>query len=295
MDFHRFKLGKFDCAIIKDLDFVYQAKDFAINAQEQELADCVRKYHGDSEVIPSPFIALWIDTGKEQLLIDTGTGHSQKPLSFQGREIYFKGNLLHILKREGIDPAGIDTVLLTHFHPDHIGGIFDESGQLNYPNATFLFYQKEWEFWLSDEAAMLPPIFDYFIQKQIVPLQGHRIHGMPAESREIREGIQILFTPGHTPGHMAVLLDSEGEQLLYISDAFLHPMQLENPKWQTVFDHDHAQAFDTKTKLLLQAVQEEWLICAFHFPFPGLGYVQKESDHWVWSPLELADDSFSSK
>ena len=287
MDFYRFKLGKFDCAIIKDLDFVYQAKDFAINATKEELEGAVTKYHGKPDVIPSPYIALWVDTGSSQLLIDTGIGYSETPLSFQGKDHYFKGQLLNVMRREGINPAEIDTVVLTHFHPDHIGGVFNDDEKLNFPNANFVFFQKEWNYWFSDAAQNIPYIFSHFINKQIAPLKDVSHEGLKEHTQEIYPGIHLLFTPGHTPGHMAVRLESQGQHLLYISDAVLHPMCLENPHWQTAFDFDQQLTYDSKIKLVEQAVKENYLVCAFHFPFPCLGYFKPENDHWIWEPMKL--------
>ena len=85
---------------------------------------------------------------------------------------------------------------------------------------------------------------------------------------------------------LAVMVASDDDRLLYLSDVVLHPIQLERPDWHSVIDLDPKQLEETRQKLLSQAVSGETLALAFHFPFPGLGHVVRKNEHWEWKPIE---------
>ncbi len=106
--------------------------------------------------------------------------------------------------------------------------------------------------------------------------------------REIVPGIRMLPTPGHTPGHMAVVVSSGQEELLYISDAALHPIHLEQPAWYPAYDLDPDQALSSKCRLFDFAATDSALVLAFHFsPFPSLGHVIKQGSGWRWEPVDM--------
>jgi glyoxylase-like metal-dependent hydrolase (beta-lactamase superfamily II) len=101
-------------------------------------------------------------------------------------------------------------------------------------------------------------------------------------------GIQTMAAPRHTPGHMALRIFSEGKQLFHLVDTVLSPILMEQPDWFSVVDYDREQAADTRRRLLDLAAEEEMLVFGFHFPFPGLGHVQKRDHGWIWQALEVA-------
>ena len=103
---------------------------------------------------------------------------------------------------------------------------------------------------------------------------------------EIIPGIQCVKAGGHTPGQMALIIKQETNPFMYISDAFLHPLHIENIDWQTNYDLDHKKAKKTRIKLLELAYKEHMLINAFHFDFPGLGRIDKLKNNWIWNYTE---------
>ena len=165
------KIGAFKCIIFKDFMFKYLAKDFFINADEKELNRSLLKYHLSPDNIPSPFIAMLLQDGERKVLIDSGIGFSEEPMVFRGKEYDWNGRLVHLLKKEKVDPNEITDVVITHFHPDHIGGVFSSDNQLLFPNATFHMHQNEWAYWHSSKSDKQPPLFKFFIEKNIHPIE----------------------------------------------------------------------------------------------------------------------------
>ena len=264
---HKLKIGKFQCTIFKDLMFKYLANDYFINADKSELDSYLNKYRIEQESIPSPYIAMLLQDGKRNILIDSGIGFSEKPIVFKGKEFILKGQLSNLLKENGIDKNKITDVIITHFHPDHIGGVCTSKGDLNYPNAKFHFHQKEWDFWHSSKSDNQPPLFKFFIEQNITPLMNGNVNLVRDDFQEILEGIKSVNAEGHTEGQIALVIGDVDEQLLYISDAFLHPIHMERLDWQTNFDADHKKAKSTRIKLLELAHSNGMRINAFHFDF----------------------------
>ena len=104
---------------------------------------------------------------------------------------------------------------------------------------------------------------------------------------EIVPGIRAVAAPGHTPGHMAVSISSDGDQLLLISDAVILQIHLERPDWYAAVDFAPEQTLTTRRRLLDHAAAKKALVLAFHFPFPGLGYVVQKEEGWQWQPIKM--------
>ena len=279
----KINIGKINCTIFRDLMFKYLAKDFFINASQEELNQSLNKYHINPDNIPSPFIALLLKYDNKKILIDTGIGFLQKPLTFRGNSYVFEGRLQQLLWQENIKKEDITDVLITHFHPDHVGGIFTEDGKLNFPNAQFHIHEDEWSYWHSSQSDNQPDLFKYFIKKNISPLKNFNLNLVKGDFVDLLPGVTAVKADGHTPGQMALIIHSENEYLLYISDAFLHPLHIEKLDWQTNYDLDHVKAKQSRIKLLELAHKDNMLVNAFHFDFPGLGRIDKFETNWVWN------------
>ena len=169
---------------------------------------------------------------------------------------------------------GADTVIITHGHGDHINACSDGNGHPSFPNAQYVISRLDWDYWTTDprEAALthLIPIADRF----------DRI----ATDAEIVPGIRAVPAPGHTPGQIALLIESEDQRLLHVADAWHHPVELPRPEWYFSFDWDPEQTVATRRKLLNFAARENLLVLPYHATFPGLGHVIAKGDTWQWQP-----------
>lgn len=117
-------------------------------------------------------------------------------------------------------------------------------------------------------------------RKNLPPLRG-RIELLEGET-EVVPGVYAISAPGHTPGHIALVVSSSKAQLLHMADTVLHPMHLEYPAWRTVFDPNQDDAATTRRRLLDRAATDKANVLAYHLAFPGLGRVTKKSNSWRW-------------
>jgi len=289
---HRFKVGSFQCIAVSDGTHVYAPPTFPpppifllANAPRASLEQVLREHNLQPEQWAewvSPYICVLIDTGEHRVLVDTG-GDGLGPNT---------GKLLQNLQAERISPRDIDTVILTHGHPDHIGGNTVDGSESAFPNARFVMWKDEWDFWTSERAELeldehVREVLLKFARKNLPPIQSQL--DLIDHETEIVPGIKAVAAPGHTPGHMALAIASGGEQLLYISDAVLHPIHLEQPEWYAAVDFAPEQVVATRHRLLNRAAGEKALVLAFHFPFPGLGHVIQKEGAWQWQPIETPD------
>jgi glyoxylase-like metal-dependent hydrolase (beta-lactamase superfamily II) len=197
------------------------------------------------------------------------------------------GKLLENMKAAGVEPSNIDSIIITHAHPDHIGGNLDETGKPLYPNAKYTIWKAEWEFWSQGTASeRVPQMFFDLARKNLTPIED-RLTLLDHEM-ELLPGISAIAAPGHTPGHMAVLFTSGNQSLLHISDTVLYPLHLEHPNWLPVYDIQPERAAVSKQRIFDRAANDKVLVFAHHFPpFPNLGYVMKRDYGWQWQPIEI--------
>jgi glyoxylase-like metal-dependent hydrolase (beta-lactamase superfamily II) len=273
-----FDVGRIRCIAVHDGDMPYRAQDYVVNADADEVADALAQHGHPPDAIPSPYSGLVVRSGERVVLIDTGAGALTPTV----------GHLARNLREAGTAPDEIDTVVITHAHPDHIGGNADEAQQAAFPHARYVLWRDEWAWW-TDESnlASMPPVFGEWVRRNLVGLSD-RVELLDREG-EIAPGVHVLATPGHTAGHLAVLLASRGDELLYISDAALHPIHLEHPDWHPVWDQDPERAHSSKRRLMDDAAQAGATVLAFHFPpFPSLGRVERRGRGWHWEPLAVS-------
>lgn len=280
-EYYRFELGGFECVALSDGGKSYKPGRLFPSVPKRQIEDALRKRNLPTDHIWTPYTYLLVDTGEHRVLVDMGAPKTPST-----------GRLRQSIRAASIDVAEIDTVIITHAHPDHVGGTLDDEGKLNYPNAHYYVWKGEWDFWTSETAASKAPERHVALARRTFRPLRERVELLDHED-EIVPGIRAVPAPGHTPGHMVVSVASGDHQLLYISDTVVSPLHLEHPDW-TGPDISPDEAAASKRRIFDRAVEEKALVLGMHFPpFPSLGHVVKKGEGWKWQPIEATGEMSS--
>jgi glyoxylase-like metal-dependent hydrolase (beta-lactamase superfamily II) len=277
---HHFQVGSIHCTVLSDGYYAYPTSWFFPNAEPGTLRNALDQRRLPQDDVLSPYTCLLIETNRHVVLVDTGAGESNTTT----------GAIRARLEVAGIRPKDVDTVVLTHAHPDHIGGATDLFGRPSFPNARYVLSETEWEFWTAARTDLrslrVPDEAKTSIRSTarrcLGPLR-HQVEPIDGEA-EIIPGVRAIPAPGHTPGHLAVLVSDGREALLNLGDAAVHPLHLEQPGWENGFDLISDTAVATRRRLLETAASENMRVMAFHFPFPSVGRIAAANCGWAWTP-----------
>jgi glyoxylase-like metal-dependent hydrolase (beta-lactamase superfamily II) len=227
---------------------------------------------------------LVLNTGDKLVLFDTGMGSSQMFGPTPGK-------MLANLKAAGIDPKDIDAVVATHAHCDHVWGIMGDDGKPNFPNAQVYISQADFDFW-TDEAKMKlkdPSYMQPFVEgarKNLLPIRDRLV--FVKDGQEFLPGIQAVSAPGHTVGHTVYIITSDGKSLAAIGDLTHHQViLLEKPLIEFAYDTDPKQSAKTRVRVLDMLATSRTPLIAYHFPWPGIGYVAKQGEGFRFYPEPL--------
>lgn len=267
----RRKVGDFEVTAL--LDGYLQIGPELILGYEEETASRLRKAAFiDNAALTGPVNAYLVNTGEKLVLIDAGTSGSLGPtLGYLGKA----------LDAAGVAADQIDAVLITHMHPDHLFGVLTPAGEKMFPNAELLLPEADNVFWFDDAALNASPeqFKPFFLgaRKSADAYKSRQTLFNPG--KEILPGITARALPGHTPGHVGFVLESNGERLIIAADV-IHATayQFEHPEWGIAFDIDPAQAVETRKKFFDEVATDRVMFAGAHIPFPGFGYLAKEGE-----------------
>jgi len=265
------------------MDGIIPMRRSLFSGDDQKIKEVLNNSGQSAEIIPSPISAFLFKSEKKTILIDAGLGN--KP-GF--------GNLTTGLLATHTRPEDIDTLIITHAHPDHIGGITDAKGKAIYPNAELIIAEEEVKFWT--DPAVLAAIPEkrrgaFHIAKNAITTYGDQVTQIASgkNGKEITPGITMKLAAGHTPGHSILHIDGDdGKELLMIADT-LHNTELHCsiPDIKFVFDVDPTQAALTRRKIFDQLTIDKSLALCSHAHFPGLGRILKHKDVYRYSAASL--------
>ena len=282
---YRFRLGSYQLTAIYDgLWPVKIEGKFVRNASTAEVEAAVAAAFLPPGVLQINFTALLVNTGRKLVLIDTGTA---------GQIVDSAGTLLDNLAAAGTKPAAIDTILISHFHPDHINGIKDKDGRKVFPNAEIAVPDAEWTYWMNEAnmAGTSPVVHKYFLNARRIFRDLAKEVKRFTPGSEVAPGISAIAAPGHTPGHVAFSVSSGNQSMLVIADTARNPeLFVRHPEWQPSFDMDGDVAVASRRRLLDQAAADKMLVHGYHFPFPAIGHIAKAGTGFelvpaMWQPL----------
>ena len=282
--FYRMKVGDLEVTALYDGTGVF-GSDW-LNGTKATMDGVLEALHEDPHLLEVADCGFLVNTGKQLILVDVGTGGWWGGAAF-GR---FGGSL----RSAGYTPEAVNIVLLTHLHSDHAGGLTTHDGKRVFPNADVYVAKVESDFWLSpDIAAKAPKDAQPFFQSAqaiaapyIKAGKWHTFSG----SEKIVDGMELVPLPGHTPGHTGYEFSSRGQKVLFWGD-IVHALrvQLQHPDVTAMFDIDQTAAAATRHQILLKLAGEDVLIAAPHLNFPGMGRLHRQGSGYSWAPVVFTD------
>jgi glyoxylase-like metal-dependent hydrolase (beta-lactamase superfamily II) len=281
--FFRYKLGDFEITALHDGVVAAPLNPQRIpNVPVEEVRKVMESQFMPVEPTVNHFTQMTINTGSRLILIDAGFANNGAPTT---------GLLRANMAAAGIDPKQIDTVLVSHFHPDHINGLREKEGAAAYSNAEIAVPAPEWDFWMDDARMNNAP-------EGMRPAFGttRRVFGPVAKDvkrfewgKEVAPGITAVKSDGHTAGHTSFVVSSGGKSLLVVGDACNDPrLFARNPDWHLVFDADRPLAVATRRRLLDMAAADRMQIAFYHAAFPSTGFVAKSGNGYDWFPASFS-------
>jgi glyoxylase-like metal-dependent hydrolase (beta-lactamase superfamily II) len=274
---YRFKLGSFE--VINILDGYVHGKPHPTfgNNQPAEAVQALARANGiPPDRMENPYVNTLVNTGKELVLFDAGNGKARMPTA---------GKLVELLATAGYKPEQIDVVVITHGHPDHIGGLMEGAGGTpTYPKARYVFGQVEFDYWRKGDGVPdnRKANREQFM-KVAVPF-GDKATFLKGEG-EVVPGIRAIPAYGHSPGMMAFHIESGGQRLLNWADTANHYVfAIQQPDWHVGFDHDKAAGAATRKRVFDMVSADRIPVVGYHMPFPSVGWVEKSASGYRWVP-----------
>jgi glyoxylase-like metal-dependent hydrolase (beta-lactamase superfamily II) len=282
---YRLPIGRLSCTVISDgqLEPPWEPPLEAFftpdsGVPDQELRDAVAAEGQGRTTLTCGYNCLLVETPAGQAVIDSGLG--ARFFGYGPRIEPMVGRLGDRLAEAGSAASELAAVVFTHLHQDHARGA-TWSGALTFPEATGFAHAAEVAFWSDAAHSAADPHLESALEA--IRLFGTRLRAFEHDA-EILPNVRTIAAAGHTPGHTAILLESQGERLLCTGDCFYDPLQLSHPQWRTPWDHDAERSVLSRRKILRWAADENLLVHAYHMPFPGLGMIKRHGDIYEWCP-----------
>jgi glyoxylase-like metal-dependent hydrolase (beta-lactamase superfamily II) len=286
--FYRYKVGTIEVSVVTDGINRFKFPDnFVLNKSRDEVNAGWTAMFGEKDQMAIPYSPLAVNTGSKLVVIDTGTSEANFERS-KGAAGQFHSNL----KASGIDAAQVDTVIISHFHGDHINGLLTKDNKPAFAKAEILVPAAEWKYFMDDGEMSRAPkgrmegVFKNL--RRVFDALGRKV--TPYEpNKELAPGITSVASYGHTPGHMSFVIASGNGKVFVQSDVTNIPLFVRNPGWHLFFDQDPKMAETTRRKIYDMLAAEKMMVQGFHYPFPALAHIEKSGTGYretfvPWSP-----------
>ncbi len=283
--FAKFKVG--DWSVTTIYDGVWEkAHDpgFIKNATVDETKAALSAAGLTDGFVPITFTITVVERDGKTIMFDSGTGGGQAGGPKAG--MLAKRNMA----AAGIDPAKISTIVVTHFHPDHIFGLMEkDTNAQTYPNAEIIVPAAEYEFWTDPGViAKLPPGFQGLAKRIQATMPTWKNIRRIGNDVEATAGIRAVNTNGHTAGHTSYELESGGNKLIVTGDLTnIAPLFVRNPGWHAVFDQDTQKAEQVRRQLFDRAIKEDAVLTGYHWGMPGAAKIKKDGKGYALLPVAV--------
>jgi glyoxylase-like metal-dependent hydrolase (beta-lactamase superfamily II) len=277
--FHKYKVGSIEVTAI--YDGIWEKPHdptFIKNASVDETKAALGKAGLSTAFVTIPLTVLVLGIGDRLVMVDAGSGGQWQPTA---------GKLAANMKAAGIDPAKIGTILISHFHPDHIFGLMEKGSNAPvFPNAELVVNATEYKWWTEPgRVEKLPDGRKPLGTRINAVFPGWKNFKLVEGEKEVAPGVRLVSAPGHTPGHAAFHVSSGNQQLMISNDTAYVPALLgPHPEWQGAYDQDGPLAVESRRKLIDRVIAEKMMVCGAHFPFPGAGSFAKDGSGYVFTP-----------
>ncbi len=278
--FHSFKVG--DITVTTVFDGIWEKPHdpgFIKNASVEETKAALRAVGLADDKVTIPFTVTFVSIGGKTIMFDAGTGGQLSPLA---------GKLASNMAAAGIDRSAISTIIVTHFHPDHIFGLMEkETNAQVYPNAEIVVPAAEMKFWNDAGVfAKLPEAFHGLAKRIQATLPAWKNVRQIDGEADVVSGIRAIPAYGHTAGHTVYAIGSGAEQLMLLADTTNIPaLFARHPGWHAVFDADAASAEANRRKLFDRVVADRAIMTGYHYGLPGAGRMEKDGDGYAFVPV----------
>lgn len=284
--FYRYKVGSIEVTVVTDgINRRPLPDGFVLNATKDEVNAALAAAFMEKNVFVGPYNPIVVNTGAKLAVIDTGTGEA----AYRARK-GANGQFLTNLAAAGIDANTVDTVIISHYHGDHINGLLKMDNSLAFPNAEILVPAPEHKYWMDDgelNRASTPRIQGVFKNARRV-MRGEVLKRLRTYewNREVIPGVTAVGTPGHTPGHTCHIVTS-GASKVYVQGDLTHApfLFVRNPGWHPYYDQDPVQTEAMRRRVYDMLVAEKMPVQGFHYPFPALAHVEKTATGYRENPV----------
>lgn len=277
--FHKFMVGDievtsiFDGAISRDHN-----PAFINNASIDDVKAALKKANLPDDKVPNTYTITVVKIGGRTIMFDSGNG----PGGAAGT-----GQLTENLKAAGIDPASLTTVVVTHFHPDHIFGLLTKDNAQIYGNVEIIVSETEYKYWADPSVIEKLPEGRRGIPRRVqATMPNWKNLSQVAAGKDAVPGVRAVATHGHSPGHMSYLVSSGSSQLMVLGDVTNIPaINLANPGWHINFDQDPQMAEATRRQTFDRAVADKMICTGYHWGMPGAGTIAKDGNGYALVPV----------